>query len=136
MRRWKPGHVAAGLATIYACFLAGACGGGGDDQIAATATEPDTVVFNMTGLLLVVPPKSGGFALNVLMPYLDDHAAKLGVGVAKVDSARNTSLCNDKSFPNSPSKQGICYIDLSVCSWSHTDRNACAARTQASRGAA
>jgi hypothetical protein len=96
--------------TVVGLALLASCDSG--ERTTSAAEGPDIVVFHMTGLLLVVPPRSGGFSLDVLMPYVSDHAARLGIGVAKVDPNRPADFCNDEGFPSPPSKEGICYVDL------------------------
>jgi hypothetical protein len=59
------------------------------------------VVFQLTGLIMIVPPKQSGGRTHLLMPPAHDHIALLGVGYAVQD----TMLCVGQHA-------GICYVDL------------------------
>lgn len=104
-------RAAAGIACLT-CGLATACSDAGEgrgeergrlkpsaDTRIASATDSITVVFQMTGLLLIVPPTQILPKTHIVFPRVSKHAALLGFG------ADSSSLC--VNF-----RGGICYVDL------------------------
>ena len=102
-------------ATLAVCGLLAACGGG-DGEVGKNAENSDTipsppvvtagtdnitVVFQMTGLLLAVPPKQAADPMQVIFPKVgaEPHFARFGFGG---DSSR---VCVKH-------EEGICYVDL------------------------
>jgi hypothetical protein len=77
-----------------------------------TSTAGPTVIFHMTGLLLLVPSKAANdSSLHVLFPKESDHVPLIGFGIYKHDS--HAELCYTASnFPNRAGTSGLCYMDL------------------------
>lgn len=112
---------------MVAASLLSGCGGVDDGQegqaasdgmaargTAATASADLTVVFHMTGLLLVVPSRSGG-GVTVLLPdtrKVDEHVARLGFGIEPRNDPNDPGVplpcIKDRQFI----KAGVCYVDL------------------------
>jgi hypothetical protein len=103
----------AGLLTsLAACTLVIGCGGESrteddvdtDSVIATVGNDSITVVFQMTGLMLAVPPRNSGDPLKVVMPRTvapNQHFARVGFG------GDSTSVCDTYHRP-----EEICYVDL------------------------
>jgi hypothetical protein len=113
----------AGLVTsLVACPLMLACGGDGKTEdvkvtpdSSTVATSPDsstvamspdsiTIVFQLTGLMLAVPPKQVGDPMNVVLPTthgVNQHYARLGFGGGP------SPVCVKYH-----SAEQICYVDL------------------------
>lgn len=75
-----------------------------DSVVVTTAVDSITVVFQMTGLMLAVPPKQPSDPLNVVMPKTvasNKHFARFGFG------GDSTEVCTEYHRP-----QNICYVDL------------------------
>jgi hypothetical protein len=106
------------VTTLAVCGLLTACGGEGGggarpaaDSASATtntagagAGDSITVVFQLTGLLLAVPPKQAGDSMDVLLPtatHDSAHSARLGFG------GDSTAICQEY-YGN----ERICYVDL------------------------
>lgn len=110
---------------IAACGLLVACDGDqtkSAENLQATAssdsnanTDSVTVALQMTGLLLIVPPKSPGDATEVLLPVIPDgmqpHRALLGFGITE-NASYVGRLCLDDAFGKAAKAEGICYVDL------------------------
>lgn len=91
------------------------CGAGGENREGGEAAVPEpqprslgqsvsptdsiTVVFHLTGLLMLVPPSQGNASTQVLIPHATGHHARLGFG------GDSTSVCRQYLA-------GICYVDL------------------------
>lgn len=101
----------AACAALLTCILLSACGGGGQEnpkqQTVAAQTEPVTMVIQMTGLMLLVPPKQAGGLTHVLLPDLPPspstpyHLTWIGF---KGDS---TGYCKEYDHD-----RRICYVDM------------------------
>jgi hypothetical protein len=109
--RMRP--AAAVCAALLVSVLLSACGveggaasGETEDQTATTTTaaaqiEPVTIVIQMSGLLLLMPPQGGVGATHVLMPDVKKHLAYIGY-------RQQSSLgCDDHDPLNK-----ICYINV------------------------
>ena len=72
------------------------------DTVGVAMNGP-TVVFQITGLHLVVPPQTGGGDVNVVMPAHPEHRAYLLVGVRADQPA--PAVCDTVM-------RGTCYVDL------------------------
>ncbi|HEX5870523.1 MAG TPA: hypothetical protein VFY65_08915, partial [Longimicrobium sp.] len=110
-------RAAAVITTFVACGVLAACSGtseeteGAKDSVSTTigtrsvdtadVADNITVVFQMTGLLLAVPPKQAGSPMQVILPEVgaETHYARLGFG-------------GDSSRVCAKYDQGICYVDL------------------------
>jgi hypothetical protein len=119
------------LTTLYGC-------GGGDAGSAEPVDDPrsasptkrmappsataadeafftsSTIVFHLTGLLLVVRPKTSGDSVEVLLPNVAGHEARLGIGVDTLDIPGPQGFCDNTGFDpaDPPVKKGICYVNL------------------------
>lgn len=75
----------------------------------ARATAAPTIVFHMTGLLVIVPPAADSSTTAVLIPAGGAHQPVLGFGIA----GDVTGLCRmDAAFGKPAFDAGICYVDL------------------------
>jgi hypothetical protein len=116
-------RVMVGFMALAACTLSSGCGGrDGDQEVQvadstmvrgadATASRVGKVVFHMTGLVLVVPPKQGGDSVKVLLPdtqTVGDHVAWLGFGINPQDSVVPRLCVDSATYIDA----GICYVDL------------------------
>lgn len=100
----------AACAALLTCILLSACGGGGQEnpkqQTVVAQTEPVTMVIQMTGLMLVVPPKQPNGLTHVLMPKMPttygmpDHLTFLGFKGP------------DKDCDGYDDDRGICYVNM------------------------
>lgn len=103
---------------LCACAILAGCGRDGEDtdrsasrdsvttSAAATGT---TVIFHMTGLLLLVPD---GTSMRVLLPEMAGHVARLGIGFEPGYPPGPAGFCDDAGFPVRPTSKGICYVNL------------------------
>jgi hypothetical protein len=66
-----------------------------------TTTDSVNIVFQLTGLILVVPPKQAGEQTHLLLPVVSGHDALFGFGLPVQDAV----LC-------STWKSGLCYVNL------------------------
>jgi hypothetical protein len=100
------------VAALIACALITACGGDGAGEVkenekpktnVVVADDSLSVVFQLTGLMLVVPPKvSGGDGrTHVMLPRVGSHRARLGFGLRY----NIPGLCSTFT-------KRICYVDL------------------------
>jgi hypothetical protein len=112
------------LTILAACGILSGCGGAAEEhsqrpehstQTPATAAQT-TVVLQMTGALLIVPPTGNAGATNILLPstrgMANSHIAWFGFGMASGDPL-GEKLC--VAHPEARAR-GICYVDLSL--WS------------------
>lgn len=121
------GRVSSKLALIVACSLLGGCDNGGKPQSDAKANVPDSpavtvqatpasVVFQLTGLVLIVPPKQRGDSLRILLPDTTGHgphAALLGFPIAN-GIAIPDNFCMDDALGRQARNASICYVNLDV----------------------
>jgi hypothetical protein len=111
----------APVIAIAVASILSACGRDARDRAAKAPASADsaagevrttagaTVVFHMTGLLLLVPY---GKSMHVLMPAHAGHTVRLGFGMDET-KARHPDLCSDEGFSEPyPSEAGVCYVDL------------------------
>lgn len=99
------------LSALIACALLTACPGddageteekGKQKSEALAVDDSVSVVFQLTGLMLVVPPKAGGDGrTHVMLPRVGSHRARLGFGLR----TNIPGLC--ATFT-----KRICYVDL------------------------
>lgn len=104
-------HTARLITALLACAALIACGGEDasseqpDDAkgaaVAPASGDSMDIVFQLTGMVLVVPPKNTNEHTHLLLPHAQDHLAFFGIGYAP----RDTALCAKQ-------RRGICYVDL------------------------
>jgi hypothetical protein len=104
--RMRP--AAAVCAALLAVPLLSACGGAAEAEeqprtatTAAAQIEPVTMVIQMSGLLLMVPPAGGVGATHVLMPRISGHISYIGF---RREDDKDCTKHNDE--------YDICYIDV------------------------
>ncbi|HEU4885635.1 MAG TPA: hypothetical protein VFT45_25545 [Longimicrobium sp.] len=77
-------------------------------------TATSTVVFQITGLAMIVPPLLAGDDVHVVLPKpkgVGDHAALLGFGIPREHPVFD-DLCVGGDFGKRARRAGICYVDL------------------------
>lgn len=108
------------LMALVGSGLVMGCGGGGSAppvnkrMTITNRSIPGTVVFHMTGLLLIVPPRSLGEPMDILLPDAPGHVALLGFGIEPGNPPGPPGFCRTAGFAKPPIRHGICYVDLSV----------------------
>lgn len=78
------------------------------------AEATSTVVFQITGLAMIVPPAVAGDDVHVVLPKprgVGDHAALLGFAIPREHPVFN-DLCVGGDFGKRARRKGICYVDL------------------------
>lgn len=120
MWKLKPRRAATVVATIGACALLPAYGarqnpGSGSRGAMQAHKQAATLVFHITGLVLIVPNQNGG--ADALLPETQDlpekHVSRLGFGIDKSDPNAAILCAHDTVFkPTTPLQRGICYVDL------------------------
>jgi hypothetical protein len=106
---WRPStRRVAGWLFLIPCTLSAACGRGGGVQDEQSRkgpqieTRPVTLTVQMTGLLLMVPPKGTSGATHVLAPHMTDHFNLIGFRYPNT-----AGLCFKYN-----SAHGICYMRM------------------------
>jgi hypothetical protein len=77
-------------------------------------TATSTVVFQITGLAMIVPPLLAGDDVHVVLPKpkgVGDHVALLGFGIPREHLVFD-DLCVGGDFGKRARRAGICYVDL------------------------
>lgn len=106
------------LPLVAACAMLSSCGGdeakinvADGAEIAKSDAAGGRVVIHMTGLVMIVPPKTGQNGTRVLLTPLDTiHKARVGFGMDS-GSAHAATLCVDTATVR---RDGICYVDLNT----------------------
>jgi hypothetical protein len=116
MRDRSPGRTRPVLLALAACALLAGCDrdrktteGPAAKDSGVTTTAGATVIFHMTGLVLLVPD---GTSMRVLLPEMAGHVARLGVGFEPGHPPGPPGFCDDSDFPVKPTSKGICYVNL------------------------
>jgi hypothetical protein len=122
------GRITVGLIVTCALVLLSACGGDEtpadevdiNPVVDSSAVRPSTasasVTFQLTGLVLVVPPKTSGDSVRILLPNPTGHgahAALLGFPLSK-DAAVFDTLCESDPLGKKAKQANICYVNLDV----------------------
>jgi hypothetical protein len=97
-------RLTAAATLVLLASAAAACGGtaaAAEQTAGAVQIEPVNMVIQMSGLLLLVPPKQPDGATQVLMPRIPGHVAYIGF---RQDSS---AICNEHN-----KELNICYIDV------------------------
>lgn len=79
---------------------------------AIAAAGAVSVRLNITGLLLVVPPKTSGAVTNVLVPKRASHSALFGFGIDPANPPAANFCANPPVAPPGATAKGMCYVNL------------------------
>ena len=99
--------LAAGI-SLLVCAVLSACreeNQPAPGQVSALQVEPVTMVIQMTGLLLILPPKQSGGETHILMPRKAGHRGYIGF------RQETPAGCNEPGDIYRPDLQ-ICYISM------------------------
>jgi len=108
------------LSSLATCMLVSACGGADkpdpsvvtDTAVTQTAVPDLTVLIQMTGLLLIVPPQQNGGETHVIAPTIRPgmgrHVAWIGFGIAQGSSYESRLCVRYQAAHNA----AICYVNL------------------------